>query len=255
MICQIQLTKTSLNHWNKQIFSAEDLTKAIDKLSPTAAAGPDNFPAIFLKNCKSELAKLLYKIWKSSFQQGYVPQQLKKTIITPTFKSGNKGNAANYHPIALTSHLIKIFEKVLRNHLTNYMNKNNLFNPNQHGFRTGHSCLSELLDHYDSILNALNENKIIDVVYLDFPKAFDKADFNIVLQKIEILGTNGPTLKWLRNFLTNRTQRVVVNGTMSDTKQVVSGVPQGSVLGPLIFLILLEDIDLTVENAQSIAKH
>ena len=179
-----------------------------------------------------------------------MPDQLKKTVITPTLKSGSKGDAANYRPIALTSHLIKIFEKTLRNHLTNYMNQNNLFNPNQHGFRAGHSCLSELLDHYDSILNSLNENKNVDVIYLDFAKAFDKVDFNIVLQKIEKLGINGHTLDWIKSFLTNRTQKVVVNGTMSDTIQVISSVPQASVLGPLIFLILLEDIDYDVDHSQ-----
>ena len=130
------------------------------------------------------------------------------------------------------------------------MNKNNLFNPNQHGFRTGYSCLSELLAHYDNILNSLNENNNVDVVYLDFAKAFDKVDFNIVLEKIRKLGINGELLKWIKSFLTDRTQNVVVNEMMSHTMEVISGVPQRSVLGPLIFLILLEDIDSNIDYSK-----
>ena len=106
--------------------SAEQFIKAIDELSCSAAPGPDNFPAVFLKNCKTELAKPLCKVWTTSLCQGYVPYKLKGTIITPPFKSGSKGIAANYRPIALTSDLVKIFEKVVRNHLTKYMNKNSL---------------------------------------------------------------------------------------------------------------------------------
>ena len=192
-----------------------------------------------LKNCKHELVKPLCKLWDASFHHGIVPSKLKNCIITPTYKGGSKADAANYRPIALTSHLIKIFEKLLRNHIVKYMEENSLFNPNQHGFRKGHSCLSELLDHYEDILDFLNDNKNVDVIYLDFAKAFNKVDFAIVLQKIKNLRVNEETLKWIQSFLTFRTQKVVVNGQSSDEKQVTSGVPQGSVLGPLIFLFYL----------------
>ena len=105
------------------------------------------------------------------------------------------------------------------------MEEKSLFNPNQHGFRKGHSCLSELLDHYEDILDFLNDNKNVDVIYLDFVKASDKVDFAIVLQKIKNLRVNEETLKWIQSFLTFRTQKVVVNGQSSDEKQVISGVP------------------------------
>ena len=171
--------KTFTKPFERLMFTPDDLIKAIDELSSTAAAGPDSFPAILLKCCKSELVKPLHKLWNLSLHEGYVPLQLKKSIITPIHKGGSKANPANYRPISLTSHLIKIFEKVMRNHLASHITENNLFNPNQHGFRSGHSCLSELLDHYDFILNLLNENKNVDVVYLDFAKVFDKVDFGI----------------------------------------------------------------------------
>ena len=229
--------------YRKLSITEEDLIKAINELSPSAAKGPDNFPALLLKNCKEELIEPLLKLWKTSFHEGTVPSKLKKCMITPSHKGGSKAEAANYRPIALTSHIIKIFEKVLRNHLTNYMDENSLFNPNQHGFRKGHSCLSELLDHYDNILDFLNNNMNVDVIYLDFAKAFDKVNYGVVLQKIKCLGVDDETLKWLTSFLTGRNQTVVVNGHSSDPKLVISGVPQGSVLGPLIFQILLADVE------------
>ena len=105
---------------------------------------------------------------------------------------------------------------------------------------------TELLDHYDNKLDFLNNNMNIDVIYLDFAKAFDKVDYGVILQKIKCLGVDDETLKWLTSFLTGRNQTVVVNGHSSDPKLVISGVPQGSVLGPLIFLILLADIDKKV---------
>ena len=144
--------------------------------------------------------------------------------------------------------MIKIFEKVLRAHIVQHMNQNDLFNPSQHGFRSGRSCLSQLLEQYDLILNILDEDANADVVYLDFSKAFDKVDHTIVLKKIKQLGIDGKVLQWLTSFLADRKQTVLVNGVKSEPQNVLSGVPQGSVLGPLIFLILIGDIDKDILN-------
>ena len=129
------------------------------------------------------------------------------------------------------------------------MNANNLFNPSQHGFRTGRSCLSQLLEHVDTLINILQDDSNADVVYLDFAKAFDKVDFNIALNKINKLGINGKIYEWIKSFLTHRYQSVIVNGIKSDPQPMISGVPQGSVLGPLIFLILIGDIDKDIVKA------
>ena len=230
-------------------FHEEDIIKAIDEISPTASAGPDRFPAILLKQCKNALAKPLYIIWRKSLDSGSIPSILKSAHVIPVYKGGCRGAPKNYRPIALTSHLIKIFEKVLRAKLVEFMEKHCLFNPSQHGFRFGRSCLSQLLSHYDHILELLETGGNVDVIYIDFAKAFDKVDFGITLKKIHALGISGRVGKWIYSFLTNRTQTILVNSSRSQPCQVKSGVPQGSVLGPLLFLILIGDIDRNIAKS------
>ena len=227
----------------------KDFDEAIDELSSTAAAGPDGFPAMLLKKCKSKFLQPLTIIWRQSLKEGSVPAKLKRSLITPVHKGESKSIAANYRPIALTSHLIKLFEKVIRKQMIKHMNENELFNASQHGFRTGRSCLSQLLEQYDTVLSIIDDEANADVVYLDFAKAFDKVDHNIVLKKMSELGIHGNIHKWLTSFLKNRFQSVIVNGVISDPQPVISGVPQGSVLGPIIFLILLGDIDDEIVNS------
>ena len=129
------------------------------------------------------------------------------------------------------------------------MEENELFNPGQHGFRLGRSCLSQLIAHYDRITQMLEEGQNVDVVYLDFAKAFDKVDFLVAMRKLQHPGISGKLGRWVHSFLTSRTQTVIVNGVKSDLVEVKSGVPQGSVLGPLLFLVLIGDIDKNVATS------
>ena len=236
----------SLNDIN---FNEDDIVASIDELRINSAAGLFGYPAILLKKCKYTLAKPLYIFWRRCLDVGRVPALLKRAIITPIHKGKSRSNAANYRPVALTSHLIKTFEKVVRKNIVQYMDKYDLFNESNHGFREARSCLSQLLEHYDDILNLLEQGVNVDVVYLDFAKAFDKVDHNIVLQKINNLGIGGNLYSWIESFLTNRYQTVVVEGSSSMPVKMKSGVPQGSVLGPLIFLILMADIDVNIYHS------
>ena len=217
--------------------------KEIGTLSPNSAPGPDGFPAILLLKTKHNIALPLSIIWRNILNKGITPKLLKSSHISPVYKNGNQGLPENYRPVALTSHVSKVFEKIVRAKIQNHLEENNLYNDNQHGFRKGRSCLSQLLQHTERLIHYLENGNNIDVIYLDFSKAFDRVDHTILLYKLRRNGINGKLLEWIRSFLTHRTQRVSVNSTLSAETEVISGVPQGSVLGPLLFLIMIQDID------------
>ena len=221
----------------------DDFIKAIDEMPMHCAPGPDTWNSVFIKKCKNSLALPFCILWRKSLDTGFIPDSQLLTDIAPLHKGGGKALPKNYRPIALTSHVIKIFERVLRCKLMEYIETNNLYNPNQHGFRPGRSCLSQLLDHFDKALKAMEDKKNLDVVYTDFAKAFDKCDHGIIAHKLKEIGITGKVGRWIYYFLSHRFQRVVVNGHKSNPAKVVSSVPQGTVLAPLLFLILISDID------------
>ena len=218
-------------------------------VASNSAAGPDNFPALLLKNCCHTLVHPFYKIWRVSMDTGIVPDLGKQANIIPIHKGKSRAVPKNYRPVALTSLLMKAFEKVVRKHMVSDFEHHNHFNNSQHGFRSSRSCLSQLLSHFDKILKLLEKGKSVDVVYVDFAKAFDKVDFGITLRKLKEFGVDGKLGRWLYHFLTGRFQTVMVNGSKSNPEPMKSGVPQGSVLGPLLFLVLISDIDKSIASS------
>ena len=227
-------------------FTESDLLEAIEELKPNSASGPDEFPSNLLVMCRHSQINPLYTIWRSSMSSGVVPAVCKFANIIPIHKGKSKVEANNYRPVALTSLLVKIFEKVIRKQLVSFMEEPHLFNKFQHGFRSGRSCLSQLLAHFDNITQLLEQGFSVNVIYLDFAKAFNKVDIGLMLQKFKFLGIGGTLGRWIDAFLLGRLQNVEVHGQKSTPIQVLSGVPQGSVLGPLHFLVLITDIDTEV---------
>ena len=233
-------------------FTPKDIQDAIGELDPYSAAPDDDIPAKILCACKEQLAYPIWLMWEKSFRIGVIPPDLKKQYISPIFKKGNKTEPANYRPVSITSHLIKTFERVMRNKLVDYLEVNNFLPDNQHGFRKRRSCLTQLLEHVDTILKNLNNGQEVDVIYLDYSKAFDKVDHKVLLAKMRKYGIGGKVYTWIENFLSDRLQTVTVEGKKSSYKSVKSGVPQGTVLGPVFFILYVIDLALRLMNSKSL---
>ena len=226
----------------------ENIEDAIDELDENSSAGPDGLPAIFLKKTKDTISKPLAILLRKSLNEGKIPDIFKLAFVTPIHKGGTKQKPEQYRPVSLTSHIMKVFERVIKKSLMSHLIENQKFNKGQHGFVPGRSTQTQLLAHYNDIYEALMEGKRVDTVFLDFAKAFDKVDHKILLEKVRNHKISGKLGKWIEEFLKDRKFRVVANGCMSDEEDVVSGVPQGTVLAAILFVIMISDIDENIKS-------
>ena len=190
---------------------------------------------MLLRSCAAAVAEPLSMIFTSSFESGEVPEDWRTAVIVPFYKKkGLRSDPTNYRPVSLTSVPCKIMESLIRHNLVEFTESNNILTKHQHGFMQCRSCLTNLLEALEAWMEALDEGLGVEVLFLDYRKAFDSVAHRKLIDKLQILGIQGNMLRWI-TFLTARTMRVGIRGSFSDWIQVLSGVPQGSVLGPCCF--------------------
>ena len=212
--------------------------KKLKALNVTKSAGPDGVHPRVLRECAEQVAKPLTEFFQMCVDSGSIPDEWKESIISPIFKKGQRNLAENYRPVALTSIVCKLAESIIREAIMEHLVRNKLLTKKQFGFLKGRSTALQLLTFLDKVASDLRKGRTMDTIYLDYHKAFDTVLFRRHTHKLKAYGISGSLLAWITSFLTGRTQRVRVNGDLSDPQPVISGVPQSSVLGPLFCFLV-----------------